>query len=60
LQIKQHLENYRAYKQDYQVSAVTFYLLKTNKNSALDSAVTFYLQKINKQSVRDYALTKVC
>jgi len=31
LQIKQHLGNNRAYKQDYQISAVTFYLLKIKK-----------------------------
>jgi len=60
LQIKQHLQKNREYKQDYQISAATFYLLKNTKNSVLDSAVTFFLLKANKQSVKDYALSKVC
>jgi len=36
LQIKQHLENNRSHKQDYQISAVTFYLLKINKQFVRD------------------------
>jgi len=50
LQSKKHLENNRAYKQDYQISTVTFYLLKTNKNSVFDWCSNLLFAK-NKQTV---------
>jgi len=40
LQIKQHLEKNREYKQAYQISAETFYLLQANKQSVRDYALT--------------------